>query len=157
VALVAEDVYGTDIDPDCAAVPSVPFLVKTLASAAVRGVPTVTLHQHDRYRHGLTHVDDLADAAVFLAQTYSGEDPVRIAPDQALSIHDVARLVGDIVGYRGEIVLDEAPLAREVGPLRLVTKHLDALGWQPKVNLFEGIRIIYSRWLMLEEHAQVKH
>ena len=96
------------------------------------------------------HVDDLADALVYLAQTYSDEEFVNIGTGDEVSIADLARLVQDAVGFRGELVFDAS---RPDGtPRKLVdTTKLNSLGWHPSVPLAHGIPAVY-RWF-LDHHT----
>ena len=89
------------------------------------------------------HVDDLADACVFLMNHYDESDIINIGSGEDISIAELALLVKDIVGYSGNIEYDAkkpdgTPLKRlDVGKLR-------RLGWKPKISLKEGIKKTYG-------------
>lgn len=89
------------------------------------------------------HVDDLADACVFLMNHYDESDIINIGCGEDISIAELALLVKDIVGYTGNIEYDTkkpdgTPLKRlDVGKLR-------RLGWKPKISLKEGIKKTYK-------------
>jgi GDP-L-fucose synthase len=89
------------------------------------------------------HVDDCADALVFLMQHYSGAEHVNIGSGKDLPIIDLARLVADIVGFTGRIVLD--PTRPDGTPRKLVDiSKLAAMGWHPRIELRDGIADAYK-------------
>ena len=97
-------------------------------------------------RREFLHVDDLADAVVFLTENYSREEHINIGAGEDLSIRDLARLVCDIVGFRGEIEFhaskpDGTPLkCSDVSRLR-------DLGWFPAIDLRTGLGKTYHWYL----------
>ncbi|MDB5706255.1 MAG: GDP-L-fucose synthase [Sphingomonas bacterium] len=95
------------------------------------------------------HVDDLADALVFLSKHYSSEEIVNIGSGEEISIGNLALTIADIVGYRGDTVFDAS---RPDGTLRKLvdTGKLNALGWNASRPLREGISDTY-RWFV--DHA----
>jgi GDP-L-fucose synthase len=97
-------------------------------------------------RREFLHVDDLADACVYLMRTYSDEAPVNIGWGLDVSIAELARLVADTVGYKGELRFD---VSKPDGvPRKLLdTSRLTALGWQPKIRLDAGLISTYQWFL----------
>jgi GDP-L-fucose synthase len=95
------------------------------------------------------HVDDCADACVYLMQHYDGEDIVNIGVGSDLPISELAAMVGEVVGYRGQIVYDAG---RPDGtPRKLVdVSRINALGWQARIPLADGLAATYA-WFI--EHA----
>jgi len=89
------------------------------------------------------HADDLGDACVFLMNTYEGEKFVNIGSGTDLTIKDLALLIKDIVGYKGEIKHD---LSKPDGtPRKLMdVSYLHSLGWKHKIELREGITQVYE-------------
>ncbi|MDQ7032889.1 MAG: GDP-L-fucose synthase [Desulfonauticus sp.] len=102
------------------------------------------------YREFL-HVDDLADACVFLIENVEAEDMRKLSPDffvnvgtgEDIKLRNLALLVKETVGFKGEIVWDSS---RPEGVARklLDIKKITSLGWRPKINLEQGIRVFYS-------------
>jgi GDP-L-fucose synthase len=92
------------------------------------------------------HVDDLADACVFLMSNYSGDDIVNIGIGEDITIKALADLVRKVVGYEGEVVWDHAKPDGTHRKLLDVTK-LRELGWKPTIALEEGIRQTYQWYL----------
>jgi GDP-L-fucose synthase len=91
------------------------------------------------------HVDDLADATVFLMQNYSSVDIVNIGTGEDISIFDLAVLVQDVVGGSAKIVHD---LSKPDGtPRKLMdVSRLTALGWRAQIGLREGIEQTYEAY-----------
>lgn len=92
------------------------------------------------------HVDDMADACVFLMQRYSADDIVNIGSGDELSIADFARKVAEAVGYRGVLRFD---VSRPDGmPRKLLDpSSLQRMGWRRKIPLGEGLRSYYQWYL----------
>lgn len=89
------------------------------------------------------HVDDLADALIFLAKSYSGEEIVNIGSGDEVSIGDLARLVARTVGFAGEVRTD---VTKPDGTprKRLDTQKLDGLGWRASIGLEQGLAQVYQ-------------
>ncbi|MEG3179128.1 GDP-L-fucose synthase family protein [Sphingomonas sp. LT1P40] len=90
------------------------------------------------------YVDDFANALVFLAQRYDGEEPVNVGSGEEVSIADLARLVADVVGFSGGLTLD-ATRPDGVQRKALDSSRLSALGWRPATLLTRGLKETY-RW-----------
>lgn len=89
------------------------------------------------------HVDDLADAAIFLAKNYSGAMPINLGSGQEISIGNLARLVCEIVGFQGKLVFDTNK--PDGTPRKLAdTAKLKALGWNRARTIEAGIREVYA-------------
>jgi GDP-L-fucose synthase len=83
-------------------------------------------------------VDDLADACVHVMARHDGSDLVNIGCGEDIAIGELARLVADVVGYRGEIVFD--PTKPDGTPRKLLdVTRLRALGWRPTIPLRRGL------------------
>jgi GDP-L-fucose synthase len=92
------------------------------------------------------HVDDLADALVFLAKTYSDSEIVNIGSGREISIAGLADLIAGVVGFVGEITYD---VTKPDGTprKRVDTRKLEGLGWQASIKLEDGIRSVYDWFL----------
>ena len=128
-----------------------PALMRKAHEAKLAGAAAMTVWGSGTPLREFLHVDDLADALVYLAQTYSDEEFVNIGTGDEVSIADLARHVADAVGFRGELVFDAS---RPDGtPRKLVdTTKLNGLGWHPSVPLNQGIPAVY-RWF-LDHHIE---
>jgi GDP-L-fucose synthase len=97
------------------------------------------------------HVDDLGSAAVFLMQSYSSGQIINVGSGEEISIGELGRVIGEVVGFTGEIVQD---LSKPDGPPRKLmdSSRLRGLGWKPEVGLREGIARTYE-WFCEKEAA----
>ena len=95
------------------------------------------------------HADDLGDACVFLMQNYSGTQHINIGVGEDVSIKDLALLIQDVVGHKGHIVFD---VNKPDGtPRKLMdVSRLHQLGWKHKINLREGIQMVYQDFVKKE-------
>lgn len=120
-----------------------PALIRKFHEAHVAGAPTVVVWGSGKPRREFLHVDDLADAVVFLMQRYEDPVPINVGVGEDLSIAELAELVARIVGFRGRIELD--PDKPDGTPRKLLdVSRLSALGWRPRISLEEGIRMTYD-------------
>jgi GDP-L-fucose synthase len=89
------------------------------------------------------HVDDLADAAVFLAKNYSGTIPINLGSGREISIGNLAQLICDIVGFQGKLVFDTSKPDGTPRKLADTTK-LKTLGWNKARTIEAGVREVYA-------------
>jgi len=92
------------------------------------------------------HVDDLADALVFLMQRYAGEKHVNVGWGKDLSIAELARTIADVVGYTGDFdFLADKP---DGAPRKLLdVSTLTAMGWRARIGLRDGLAHAYAAYL----------
>lgn len=128
-----------------------PALIRKAHEAKLAGDATMTMWGTGTPRREFLHVDDLADACVFLLENYSGHDHVNLGCGEDIAILELNRLVNEVVGFTGEIVHD---LTKPDGTPRklLDTGRLTALGWTPSINLRDGIAQTYE-WFLVNEAA----
>jgi GDP-L-fucose synthase len=121
-------------------------LMRKCHEAKQRQAAAVEIWGSGTPRREFLHVDDLADACVYLMRTYSDEAPVNVGWGVDVSIAELARLVADTVGYKGELSFD---LSKPDGvPRKLLdTSRLSALGWTPKIRLDAGLISTYQWFL----------
>ncbi len=120
-----------------------PALLRKFHEAKTANKSFVTLWGTGTPRREFLHVDDLADACFYLMQHYDEPGFVNIGTGEDLSILELAQLVQRILGYTGEIRHD---LSKPDGtPRKLMdVSKLHTLGWQAKIGLEEGIRVVYE-------------
>jgi GDP-L-fucose synthase len=109
-----------------------------------------------RPRREFLHVDDVASACVFLMERYDASEIINIGCGTDVSVGNLARLVGEIVGFGGEI---RHNVSRPDGTPRklLDVSRLFALGWRPTIELSDGLRSTYD-WFAerLETRATIR-
>lgn len=92
------------------------------------------------------HVDDLADAVVFMMESYSGLGHMNVGSGKEVSIKELAELVKDVVGFEGKLVWDKSK--PDGTPRKLMdSSKLAALGWTPKISLRDGLIDTYKWYL----------
>ena len=108
--------------------------------------PRVVLWGSGKPRREFLHVDDLADACVFLMNNYDGSEIINIGVGEDLTISELAKLVAKVVGFNGEIRFDSSKPDGTPQKLLDVTR-LNNLGWKAKIPLEEGIRQTYNWYI----------
>ncbi|MEM7665441.1 MAG: GDP-L-fucose synthase [Pseudomonadota bacterium] len=128
-----------------------PALIRKAHEAKLAGAESMELWGTGSAKREFLHVDDLADACVFLLKEYSDHGHVNVGCGEDISILDLVKLVNRIVGFEGEIVHD---LSKPDGTPRklLDTTKLTRLGWTPSIGLEEGIAATYD-WFRAELDA----
>lgn len=123
-----------------------PALVRRFHEAKERHDSQVVVWGSGNPRREFLHVDDLADALLFLMERHEGEDIVNVGWGQDVTIRELAELVRSTVHYEGSIKFDRS---KPDGTLRklLDTTRLTRLGWRPKIELGDGIRSTYQWFL----------
>lgn len=119
-----------------------PGLIRKFHIAKINAEPFVTIWGTGMQRRELLHVDDLADACVFLIERFDEPGFINVGVGEDISILELAQMVQRIVGYTGEIRHDlDKP---DGAPRKLLdVSKLHALGWKAKIGLEEGIRGVY--------------
>jgi GDP-L-fucose synthase len=123
-----------------------PAMIRKFHEAKLGGVPNVVLWGTGSPMREFLHVDDLAKACQYLLENYDDPAPVNIGWGQDVTIKALAETVKEVVGYTGEIVWDTA---RPDGTPRklLDTSVINSLGWQPEIELRDGIESTYAWYL----------
>ena len=111
-----------------------------------QALPKVVLWGSGKPRREFLHVDDLADACVFLMNNYDGSEIVNIGVGTDLTIAELAQMVAEVVGFKGEIVFDSSKPDGTPRKLLDVTR-LSSLGWKAKIGLRQGISQTYDWYL----------
>ena len=144
ISLMPTNLYGPGDNFDLQNSHVLPALIRKFHEAKLAGAPEVVMWGTGTPLREFLHVDDMADAAVFLMRNYSEEQFVNVGSGEDLSIRDLAGLVADVVGYSGRIVNDASK--PDGTPRKLMdVSRLRAMGWAPRIGLREGIQGVY-RW-----------
>jgi GDP-L-fucose synthase len=135
---------GDNYHPDDSHV--LPALVRRVHEAKREGAPTVTVWGTGSPRREFLFVDDLADACVFALEHYTGESQLNVGSGEEVTIADAAKLVGEVIGYKGNLVFDTS---RPDGTQRkfLDSSKLMEMGWQPRTSLRDGLKLAYSEFV----------
>ena len=143
ISVVPGDLYGPgdDFDPETAHV--LPSLIAKMHNAKTSHQPEVMAWGTGSPRREAFHVDDLADACLFLMDSYSDSEMINAGTGGDVSIKELARLIKDVVGFKGRVVFDESKPDGAPRKLLDVTR-IKNLGWSPNIGLEEGIRRTYE-------------
>jgi GDP-L-fucose synthase len=146
IALMPTNLYGPGDNFDLANSHVLPALIRKFHEARASGAAQVVVWGTGTPRREFLHVDDLADACLFLMQGYEDERIINVGVGEDVSIAELAALVQRVVGFAGEIVLDASK--PDGTPRKLLdVSRLHALGWRARIGLEDGIRETY-RWFL---------
>jgi len=140
------NLYGPNDNFDLTTSHVLPALIRKFHEAKIAGEAGVTVWGSGTPYREFVHVDDVAQASLFLMERYEGWDPINIGSGQELTIGELAEKIGQVVGFRGEIRFD--PSKPDGTPRKLcdVTK-IHALGWQHRIDLEAGLKDTYAWYL----------
>ena len=143
ISAMPTNLYGPNDNFDLQHSHVIPAIMRKMHEAKVRSERAVTIWGTGSPRREFLHVDDLADAAVFLMEHYDGEDHVNVGTGEDVTIRELAELLRSVVGFTGDLVFDtEKP---DGTPRKLLdVSQLRALGWQPSISLPDGLRHAYD-------------
>lgn len=146
ISLMPTNLYGPGDNFDLENSHVLPALLRKFHEAKESGAATVTVWGTGSPRREFLHVDDLAEACLFLMERYSGEEIVNVGVGEDLPIRELAELVRRVVGFAGEIVFDAAK--PDGSPRKLLdVGRIAALGWRPRISLERGVRETYAWYL----------
>ncbi|CAD6491169.1 MAG: GDP-L-fucose synthase [Candidatus Argoarchaeum ethanivorans] len=146
ISVMPTNLYGPNDNYDLKTSHAMAALIRKFHDAKVNGALQVVVWGTGAPRREFLHVDDMADACVYLMENYDVSDIgefVNIGVGEDLTIRDLAELIKDIVEYEGEIVFDTSKPDGTPRKLLDVTK-LHNLGWQAKISLEDGIKQAYN-------------
>ena len=146
ISLMPTNLYGPgdNFHPENSHV--LPALIRRFQEARESGADEVVIWGTGTPRREFLHVDDLAEACLFLMEHYSGEEIVNVGVGEDISILDLARLVAEVVGFEGEIATD--PSKPDGTPRKLLdVSRIRELGWEARIGLREGIEATH-RWFL---------
>lgn len=149
ISLMPSNLYGPNDNYDLQNSHVLPALIRKFHEGKVNNSSFVEIWGTGRPLREFLHVDDLADACIFLMKNYNEKLIINVGSGYEISIKKLAVLIKDIVKFRGIIKHD---LSKPDGTPRklLDNSKLKALGWEAKIKLEEGIRAVYNDFLRLE-------
>jgi GDP-L-fucose synthase len=148
ISLMPTNLYGPGDHFDLKASHVLPALLRKAHEARVNGASEMVIWGTGSPRREFMHVDDLADAALFLMLNYDQPDIINVGVGADLTIRELAELVCRVVGYNGRLVFDASK--PDGTPQKLLdVSRLRALGWEARIGLEDGIRKTYQWFLNL--------
>jgi len=142
ISAMPTNLYGPNDNYDPQHSHVLPALLRKFHEAKRKGEREVLIWGSGTPRREFLHVDDLADACLFLMQHYNEPGPINIGTGEDLSIRDLALLIKNLTDYEGDISYD--PLKPDGTPRKVLdVRKIHGMGWSHKIKLEEGIREVY--------------
>jgi GDP-L-fucose synthase len=152
VSVMPTNLYGPGDNFDLKTSHVLPALLRKFHEARLQGAPEVVVWGSGQPRREFMHVDDMADACVFVMRNYDSSEIINIGCGQDVSIAEAAERVRETVGYEGRIVFD--PSYPDGTPRKLLdVSRLNELGWSPSIPLERGLADTYA-WFL--EHGDAR-
>jgi GDP-L-fucose synthase len=120
-----------------------PAVMRRLHDAKEMKAPSVSIWGSGKPRREFLHVDDLADALLFLMRTYDRPDLINVGWGRDHTILELAETIADVVGYSGSLKFDTSK--PDGAPQKLLdTARINRLGWHPRIRLVDGVKSTYE-------------
>jgi len=146
ISAMPTNLYGPRDNFDLQSSHVLPAFIRRFHEAKVSGAPTVTVWGTGSPRREFLHVDDLARACMLLLDSYDEAQTINVGLGDDMPIRELAETVAAVVGFEGAIEWDSAK--PDGMPRKLLdTSRINALGWQPRIGLREGVASTYSWYL----------
>jgi len=143
ISVMPTNLYGYNDNYHAENAHVMPALIRRFHEAKIEQMPEVVVWGSGTPRREFLFVDDLAEACVFLMNTYNGKEFINIGCGKDISIKELAELVKEIVGYSGNIVFDSTKPDGTPQKLLDISK-IQNLGFTPQINLRKGIEMAYA-------------
>jgi GDP-L-fucose synthase len=146
ISAMPTNLYGPNDNFDLTTSHVLPALLRKFHEAKVAGAASVTVWGSGTPYREFVHVDDVAQASLFLMERYEGWDPINVGSGVELTIHELAEKVGAVVGFTGQIVFDASQ--PDGTPRKLCdVSRIHELGWSHRIDLEQGLRDTYAWYL----------
>jgi GDP-L-fucose synthase len=149
ISAMPTNLYGPGDNFDLNSSHVLPALIRKAHEAKLADAPSITIWGTGTPRREFLHADDCADACVFLLQNYSESEHVNVGSGEDLTIYELAQLVCEKVGFKGDIVRDETKPDGTPRKLMSSDRLLD-MGWAPSIDLPTGIATTYD-WFLQQQ------
>jgi GDP-L-fucose synthase len=146
ISAMPTNIYGPGDNFELESSHVLPALIRRLHEAKASGAASVTLWGTGSPKREFLHSDDLGSACLFLLENYDGDLAINVGVGQDQSIHALAELIKDVVGYQGAVVWDSSK--PDGTPRKLLdVSRINGLGWKATVPLRDGIQQTYNWYL----------
>lgn len=152
ISAMPTNLYGPGDNYDLESSHVIPALLRKAVEARDSGAAAMTVWGTGTPLREFMHVDDLAEALVFLLERYSASEHINVGTGQEVTIGEVAQIICEVVGFRGELRFDAS---RPDGtPRKLMdSSRLLAMGWAPRIGLREGLESAYQAFMAGESRG----
>jgi GDP-L-fucose synthase len=152
ISAMPTNLYGPNDNFDLQNSHVLPALIHKFHLAKLNQKPSVEIWGTGTPKREFLHVDDLADACLFLMQNYDENDIINVGVGEDISIKELAGLVRETVGYDGQLVFDKDK--PDGTPRKLMdVSRISALGWRAKISLADGIRDTYEWFIQQQQKS----
>ena len=145
ISVMPTNLYGPNDNYDLNNSHVLPALIRKFHEAKEQNASSVEIWGTGSPKREFLHVDDLAEACIYLMEQYDEPELVNIGTGEDISIRDLALLIKDIVGFRGELTHDTSKPDGTPRKLMDVSK-LHSYGWHHRIGLREGITSVYEQY-----------
>lgn len=143
ISAMPTNLYGPNDNYDLQKSHVLPAMLRKFITAKRNNLPSVQLWGTGSPKREFLYVDEIADACLFLMDSYNEQGLVNIGCGYDVSIKELAMLIKDIVGYEGEVIFDTTKPDGTPRKLMDVSK-INQLGWTSKITLEQGIKMVYE-------------
>lgn len=143
ISVMPTNLYGPNDNFDLENSHVLPALLRKFHEAKTDNKPYVELWGTGTALREFLHVDDMADACVYLMENYNDTDFVNVGTGKEVTIRELAKTVMDVIGYKGKLKFDSSKPDGTPRKLLDISK-LKFLGWKHKIELEEGVRKVYE-------------
>ncbi|QGZ60660.1 GDP-L-fucose synthase family protein [Paraburkholderia acidisoli] len=155
VSLMPTNLYGPNDNYDLKSSHVLPALIRKAHEARVSGAPALSVWGSGTPRREFLHVDDLADATIFVLEHDTDDGVYNVGVGEDLSIRELAQRICEVVGFEGELVFDASK--PDGTPRKLLdVSRLGGLGWHARIGLEEGLARTYSDFLQTQEAGSTR-
>ena len=139
ISVMPTNLYGPNDNFDLNTSHVLPALIRKFHEAKINNAPYVEIWGTGTPKREFLFVDDLADACLFLMKNYSGNDFFNIGTGEDVTIRELAELIGEVVGYNGELKFDTSK--PDGTPRKLLdVSRIHEAGWRHKTELLNGLK-----------------
>jgi GDP-L-fucose synthase len=143
ISVMPTNLYGPNDNYDLEKGHVLADLLRKFVTAKSQGLENVEIWGSGNPKREFMHVDDLADACVFLMKNYNETELINVGTGVDLTIAELAALIKNITGYNGSIIWNKERPDGTPRKLMDVTK-INSLGWKANVNLEQGLKMVYN-------------
>jgi GDP-L-fucose synthase len=155
ISVMPTNIYGPGDNFDLETSHVLPALIRRFHEAAREGRDEVVIWGTGEALREFLHVDDLADACVFLMREYESPDIINVGVGKDLTIRELAEMIGQVVGFQGRLAFDTSK--PDGTPRKLLdVSRLHEIGWKARIGLREGLEETY-RWYLSDVAPASEH
>ena len=155
ISVMPTNLYGPNDNYDLETSHVLAALIKKIATAKLKEIKNVEIWGTGKPRREFLHVNDLADALIFLSKNFSDHEHINIGTSKDISIKELAQTISDIIGWKGKFIFNNS-MPDGTMLKRLDTTKLQNLGWSPKIDIKTGIKKTIKDFLELHKKNILK-